>query len=393
MTKKRTFFLLISAGIAVVLMAGMFQVQPVSSQAAQQPTRSATGAAPQATPTAASSASGISALGSVEAATVVSTHFQTSGTVQNVYVQLGDYVQAGEVIADLDGTDLWNTYHQAVLNVEKAQLTLDALYEPPTEDELKSAKAKIASAQANYSSIANSVSSADVQSAQLSYDQAQQRLEGLKQARANMGGTDNEIALQDAKIGEASFNAEIARLQLVAKQTPNSASLWQASVSIQQAQLNLAKLQAGPTQAEIDNAQISLQMAQANLTDAQTALRHIQLFAPRAGTITAVNISARDSVAMSVAAIEISDLTQLRITVPINELDVAKIKVGDSAAITLDALSGTKYAGKVVSIGWLSSTSSDGIVTYDVVVSLDTTDPQVRIGMTGEVIIETGSAS
>ncbi|MBX3086098.1 MAG: biotin/lipoyl-binding protein, partial [Anaerolineae bacterium] len=318
MTKKRTFFLLISAGIAVVLMAGMFQVQPVSSQAAQQPTRAATGAAPQATPTAASSASGISALGSVEAATVVSTHFQTSGTVQNVYVQLGDYVQAGEVIADLDGTDLWNTYHQAVLNVEKAQLTLDALYEPPTEDELKSAKAKIASAQANYSSIANSVSSADVQSAQLSYDQAQQRLDGLKQARANMGGTDNEIALQDAKIGEASFNAEIARLQLVAKQTPNSASLWQASVSIQQAQLNLAKLQAGPTQAEIDNAQISLQMAQANLTDAQTALRHIQLFAPRAGTITAVNISARDSVAMSVAAIEISDLTQLRITVPIN---------------------------------------------------------------------------
>ena len=392
MPRKRTLFFMTSAACAVILLMGSLQVQPVSSQSGQQPTQTATGFAPQ--PTAvATQANSISALGSVGAASVVSTYFQTSGKVNQVYVQSGDYVEADEVIADLDGTDAWNTYYQAVLSLEKAQLALDALYAPPTEEALRSAQAKIASAQANYSSIANSISSADIQSTELSYEQAKQKLEALKQARANMGGTDNEIALQEAKIGEASFNVEIARLQLVDKQTPNQASLWQASVSIQQAQLDLAKLQAGPTQAEIDSARISLQQAQAKIEDAQTALHYIQLTAPRAGTITAVNITARDSVSTATAAIEISDLSQLRITVPINELDVAKIKIGDSATITLDALNGMTFSGKVLSVSWLSSTSNDGIVTYDVTVAFDKADPQVRLGMTGEVTLDTGSIS
>ena len=44
----------------------------------------------------------ISALGSVEADTVVPLYFQASGTVQGVYVQIGDFVQAGDVLADLE---------------------------------------------------------------------------------------------------------------------------------------------------------------------------------------------------------------------------------------------------------------------------------------------------
>ncbi len=338
-------------------------------------------------------ASGVSALGSVEAATVVSVYFQTSGTVSAVYVELGDYVNAGDVLADLDTRDAWNTYNQAVLNQEKAQVTLNALYEPPSDQDLRTAKANVASAQAAYNATANSVSAADLQAAQLSYNRAEQNLQGLQQQRANMSGTDSEIALQEAKIGEASFNAQIARLQLQDKQTPDSAALWQASIKVQQAQLNLDKLQAGPTQAQIDSAQVALQTAQANVEDAQTALKHMQLIAPQSGTITALNLSARNSVAPTTAALEISDFSHLQITVPVNELDIPKVKIGATASIQLDALSGAAFPGQVEAISWLNKTNSDGIVTYDVQVSLATTDPRVRIGMTGEVLIDTGSAA
>ena len=80
-------------------------------------------------------------------------------------------------------------------------------------------------------------------------------------------------------------------------------------------------------------------------------------------------------------------------TVPVNELDVKKVAVGDDATIQLDALSGDDIQGTVDNVGWLSSTSSDGIVTYDVRVVLNTDDSRVRIGMTGEVAIITGSES
>ena len=92
-------------------------------------------------------------------------------------------------------------------------------------------------------------------------------------------------------------------------------------------------------------------------------------------------------------AIEISDLSLLRMTVPVNELDIDQISEGMDAIISLDALPDLDIPGQVEHIGWISATSSDGIVTYDVQVVVNTDDAQVRIGMTGEVTIETGSTN
>ncbi len=394
MILRRTYLVLDAVLIVLAISSGTALASPINNRTAQQPpaTQVPTSAI-LSVQIPAQTTTSVSALGTVEAATVVTLYFQTSGTVKSVYVKLGDTVQANEVLADLDDTDAWNTYHQAVLNLEKAQLTVDTLYDPPTEEDIRTAKANIASAQAAYSEVANGTSSAEVQSAQLSYDKALQKLEALKAERAHMNGSDNEIALQEAEIGEQSFNVEIARLQLVDKQTPDSASLWQASTKIQQQQLQLDKLYAGPSQSEIDSAQVSLLNAQAAVQDAQTTLRRMQLVSPISGTVTAINIGARDSVGQTVAAVEISDFTHLRITVPVNELDVTKIKESSSAEIKIDALSGLKFSGKVENIGWISSTNSDGIVTYEVQVGFDTQDKQVRIGMSGEVTIDTGSAS
>ena len=194
----------------------------------------------------------ISALGSVEPNKVASLVFQTTGTVSGVYVAVGDYVKAGEVLADLKSDDQWNTYNQAVLNLESAQIAMQQLKEPPSAEDLATAKANVTSAQASYNSTANSTTPAQLENAQVQYDQAQAQLAALKDARAHMGGTDAQITLQDAQIGAASFSAEIARLQLDQLKNPNnSASLWSASIRIKQAQLALEQLQQGPTAEQI----------------------------------------------------------------------------------------------------------------------------------------------
>ncbi len=392
MTVRRVLFSLILAIIAVPLIASGIQVmgQPADQAAVTPlpapPTTLQATAVPQAATTA------ISALGSVEAKSVVELYFQTSGTVQGIYVQVGDSVQAGDVLADLDASDGWNSYNQARLSLESAQLSMQTLLEPATDSEIAVAKANVASAQAAYSSTANG-SSDQIAQLQLKYQQAQDQLTALQTARQNMNGSADEIALQDAKIGAQSFSVETARLQLEAAQTPDSSALWSASVRIQQAQVTLDKLQAAPAQSDIDSAQLAIDRAQAKVEDAQTALTKTQLIAPISGTVTAINVAAGNSAGTGTAVLKISDTSSLQMTVPVNELDVKGVAVGQSAAIQLDALSGVELPGTVENVGWISSTSSDGIVTYDVRVVLNNADPRVRIGMTGEVAITTGSAS
>ena len=403
MTAKRTWLTIILIVQGFVLLVGSVTAAqevgpppgenaPFGQDVPPQPGQDDTGQQLFVIPTQEASTS-VSALGSVEANQVASLSFQTAGTVKGIYAEVGDYIQAGEVIADLNADDAWSTYNQAVLNLESANLAMSDLMEPASEDDIKVAQANIASAQAAYSSTANSVTQEQIDNAQLKYDQAVAQLNALNEARTHMSGTDAEITIQEAKIGAASFNAEIARLQLEELQTPNSSSLWSASLRIKQAQLQLEQLQEGPTQSEITSAQIAIERAQAAVTNAQTALEQTQLIAPISGYITAINISAGQSITSATVAIEISDLSTLRITVPVNELDISKITEGMPATIQLDALPTLDIPGTVEHVGWISETSSDGIVTFDVEVVLNTTDSRVRIGMTGEVTIETGSAS
>jgi HlyD family secretion protein len=328
----------------------------------------------------------ISALGTIEANQVAGISFLVSGEVAEVLVDSGDSVNAGDVIARLDSTAAQVAYDQAVLNLERAQISQQQLYEPPTDEAIRAAQANIASAQAAYSEIANG-SSSEVQAAQLRYERALNNYNTEVAVRANMNGTEEEIALQDAAVGAASFDLEIARLQLEELQTPDSASLWQAGVRIQQAQLELEQLQAGPDQADIDSAELAVQRAQAQLEDAEIALQRTELIAPISGVVTAVNIEAGQTVTTSTTAIEISDLSQLWLTAPVHEVDVDQLSAGMPATVQMDALPDVEIPATVEQIAWLS-TVTDDIVYYDTRFALNTTDSRIRVGMTAEAFVQ-----
>ena len=258
MTIRKTLLTFILVFITVPLLA--YGVQVLGQSADQQPQPAATEAVqpsapviPAATAVPTTTASAISALGSVEAKAVTELYFQTSGTINDIYAEVGDYVQAGDVVADLDANDAWNTYQKALLSLESAQIALGTLNEPATADEIAVAKANLASAQAAYSS---GTDESQIQQLQLKVDQAQASLTALQTERANMNGSADEISLQEAKIGAQSFNLQVAQLNLEAAQTPDSSSQWSSSVRIQQAQLALDKLQVGPSDDDLKSASL-----------------------------------------------------------------------------------------------------------------------------------------
>ena len=82
----------------------------------------------------------------------------------------------------------------------------------------------------------------------------------------------------------------------------------------------------------------------------------------------------------------------MTMTVAFSESDISKIKVGQPANITLEALSGVELAAHVSAISTLG-TSSSGVVSYDATLTLDQRDSRVKPGMSASAAVITGQKS
>ncbi len=328
----------------------------------------------------------VSALGSIAAETTASLSFATAGRIAEVRVQPGDAVAQGELIARLDDRVQQLAYDQALLTLQMAELRKTTLLAGPDEGQIAVAEANIAAARGAYFSLANAVSADDIRAAELAVQQAETALADAQRARATAPGDQPEAAyaLLDARVGQASFNVEIARLQLEALRGGSSSQLGAAYARIEQAQAELERLLAGPTQSQIDSADAAIAQAQAAVDRAASALADTLLTAPFDGVITSLTVEVGALAAPGVAVGVIADLQPLRIEVSVDEIDVRQIAEGMSATVSFDALPDVRVSAQVERIA-LIGVESGGIISYPVVLRLaEDADARVRIGLTAE---------
>ena len=121
----------------------------------------------------------------------------------------------------------------------------------------------------------------------------------------------------------------------------------------------------------------------------QAALRTATLTAPIDGVVSAVNVAPGFD-APAGAAIEIAS-SDLTVTTNVVESDLADIKVGQSAAVTVDAV-GSTIDGTVTDISPVAADSSSGVVQYPVTVALKNVPATARPGMSADVAITIASA-
>jgi RND family efflux transporter MFP subunit len=224
--------------------------------------------------------------------------------------------------------------------------------------------------------------------------EAQQALDLKAQAEkartnADGGQVDQAYQLLDAQVGAASFNAEIARLQLESLKSGNRGGLNAAYARIVQAQRELDRVKAGPTQAQIDQANIAVQQAQLQVNQAAKALADMSLTAASDGIVSAVNVQVGSVVSPTLPAVQITDISPLHVVVQVDEVDIHKIREGSPTKVKVDALPGVELPATIKTIA-LVGTNDNGIINYDVHVRLDANDPRVRAGMTAEasVVVE-----
>lgn len=240
-------------------------------------------------------------------------------------------------------------------------------------------------------------------SSQLTYDKskidAQKTItdanKGVIDAATTQSVADTNLEVVSAETGSksADLNQKSAKIKA------------QADVKTAEANLQESKRDAESAALKTKSAQQSYNASAASLTASRLsyqALTNQTLTAPVGGTImnlslvegstvgssSATSGSDSESGGSSTSLFSIIDLTSLRAQVAINEVDIASVMLGQPATLTFDALPDKTLTGSVISIDRLGTTTS-GVTTYNVEITLDTIDESIRPGMTASASIIT----
>ena len=296
--------------------------------------------------------------------------FGTSGQVIAVNAKMGDLVQAGDVLAELDNSTQQTQYAQA----KRALADLTSPY-------------AIATAELNIATALQSVNSANstltfLLSPQVMYwegqiAKAEQDLADAKAAAITSPSAeaDNKVKHAEAVLKYANENLIGARgyyqytylpkyftvtdksTKVKSVSAPSDANiakaranLAQAKAAVVEAQNYLAALKGEPVPDDASGADLTaLENAQLALKSAENDLANTRLIAPISGTLMSFDITLGNKVDTS-ATVVIADLSQPFIQVYLDPSDWDNVKVGKDAEITFDALPDSKLTGKVTEV-------------------------------------------
>lgn len=141
------------------------------------------------------------------------------------------------------------------------------------------------------------------------------------------------------------------------------------------------------------------EMARAQFDEAQDRYNKTYIRAPISGTVVKINVKEGETVILGTmnnpgtVIMVIADLSRMQAIVEVDETDVVSLELGQRADVEVDALPDTTFSGTVTKIGYmpiqsLVSSEVEG-ADFEVEVSVDSTVPEMRPGMTVSVDITT----
>lgn len=376
----------------------------------------------------------VSATGTIEPEALVTLTFGTTGTVQQLIVERGQQVQAGDVLATLNSEELSLLLQQAQDALRIQELTLAQRQNTtPSDAALAAAQADIDAAAGNLA-----IAQANVEAAQAQVAQAQAQVAQLTagadpgeiaSAQANVtarnaeflairtqydeltnagvGGVPEENLRRQRDAAQAALEAAQAQLEsLQAGARPSDLQAAYAAVSSAQANVssaegsvlvaeaNLARAEAAhaqllepPTEEELAVLEAQVESARTNVELAELRLEQAVIEAPISGKVANILIEAGEQATPGAPAIVLVNENAYHIEVSVDEIDIDEIAVGQEVEVTLDALDDTVVTGQVADIAPVAAEGGGGVVTYQVTINIDPGDVELRPGMTANASI------
>lgn len=387
--------------------------------------------------------SSVSASGQVEATSQVDLKARTSGQITYIGVKPGDTVRKGKTLFGLNAKDAQKSVRNAETSLESAKLDLEKLKRVPDTVDVLEIKQAIKNTEQtkvdaqkdvdkafrdllNTSTVATSSVLGSTQSTPTitgTYTKNQEVVinisvyqtgggayfnvsttpSGVINANGIVSTTiaqpvgDSGLYIKFATAGEQpAWIINLPNKSVALYETNNKAyqdALSDQKTTNETADLTvLQKNQAlddlyQPDEFELRAKELAVRQAEDNLQSAKADLSDYYVFAPFDGIMASVDAKIGETTSASLGSI----ITNQKLaTLTLNEVDVAKIKIGQKANVTFDAIEDLSIGGEVVEIDTLGTVTS-GVVSYEVKIALDTEDIRVKPGMSVSASIVTDS--
>ena len=196
-----------------------------------------------------------------------------------------------------------------------------------------------------------------------------------------------QLAVKQADVGRSQAQAAVIQAQAAVKAAELALNL--ALLQNVADDVVIRRLQVDAARQALTAAEQSVALAEETLAEAKRQLEAATLVAAFDGVVGRLNVKAGDTVSPMVVVAEIVDPSEMRLKVQVDEIDVASVKVGQTASLQVDALPSLEITGNVTAIALLP-TLLTGVVTYDATVSFaPPPESGLRIGMSATADIVT----
>ena len=316
---------------------------------------------------------------------------EVDGIIRDVRFSEGEQVAEGDVLFTIKNDDLDRAVREAEKGVSSAQSVLDSAYTTQSnaykaQDE---AWAQYVNAKDAYE---RGIAAAEDQNEL--YAGTLESLENLANASMELAESakENADAQNNVALGSAadSLNHTAEMLGQIAESMPGPSQPATKPVyeeSVVNEAINSAN-------SAVESAADALEAANDALVQAQENAAKRTVTAPTSGTIISMNaIDGASTAGQQGPLVQIADLTQMKVTVQVNEIDIRNISVGQKGTATFSALPGVELEAVVERIASSATGSGEGygggVVTYAVDLLIPNPDPALKPGMTATVVIKT----
>ncbi len=271
----------------------------------------------------------VAASGKIFPQTEIKISSVVSGEVVELYVEEGDSVVAGQLLAKVDPEAFQSQVERGVAGVN-------------------SSKAQLANARSQ------------VEQLRASKEQIQAQLANAREIHQR-----NEKLRREGVISQADYDASLS-------------SLRSLEANLRVADANIKAAQEG-----VKASEFQVQSSEASLKELRTSLRRTELYAPANGIVSKLNIEKGESVVGTIQMagtemMRIANLNAMEVRVDVSENDIPRVSLGDEVDIEVDAYIGRIFKGRVTqiarsssSVGTVSTLTSDQVTNFEVRISVE----------------------
>jgi HlyD family secretion protein len=177
-------------------------------------------------------------------------------------------------------------------------------------------------------------------------------------------------AISSAKARQSQSEAQFSQTELAFKR---SKQLYDEQ-TVSKSEFEQAEAQYAVAKSDVDAAKFSVVSAEASLKEANENLLKTSIYSPRDGTISMLLVELGErvvgtSMMTGTEMMRVADLSRMEAQVQVNENDIVRVKLGDTAIVTVDAYLDKKFKGIVTEIASSAKTSgvsADQVTNFDV---------------------------